>query len=424
MDGSCTPLCQNIGHVNEQYTTKINILRACLPSIDQKTTNSCPTDNAMAEINTDTIKLTAQCLCKQHQYNVEVAKSKLPLEGGICHCKSCRHATGALTMQETTWPQPLREVDVSTLHKYAFTQKVDYYSCGTCSSPMFYVQSWQPDKLGVFNGVLNNVDADLIHFKEHIFVGDTIDGGASVWYKTPNSDGKEIPRKLLRDEDVPWDWPQKRDENLIKEAEAQDSIPFWCHCKGVSLRLHRGDYASKPREELPKFVDPRTNKLRAMFDSCDSCRLTFGNDLVNWTMTELFNITQADGSAFPDSTKKLAAAVEAGDPIIGSLAIYRSSPGVKRYHCKNCSASVFFTRDDDDAQLDVAVGLLDAPDGARAESFLSWFYGDVDWKEDTKGGWRADLMERIGLDAEEHRVATGYAKNWRALEKESEGMKS
>jgi hypothetical protein len=54
---------------------------------------------------------------------------------------------------------------------------------------------------------------------------------------------------------------------------------------------------------------------------------------------------------------------------------------------------------------------------------LSWFYGDVDWKEDTKGGWRADLMERVQRDAEEHRVATSYPEDWRRI-KEGESAKS
>jgi len=66
--------------------------------------------------------------------------------------------------------------------------------------------------------------------------------------------------------------------------------------------------------------------------------------------------------------------------------------------------------------VDVAVGLLDAPDGARAESFLSWgLGGPFSWMEDTKGGWREGFMQRVRAEAEEWRIGRGYPKSWRRL---------
>jgi hypothetical protein len=66
----------------------------------------------------------------------------------------------------------------------------------------------------------------------------------------------------------------------------------------------------------------------------------------------------------------------------GTLKAYQSSPDVTRYHCGVCGASVFFTCEDRTDLVDVAVGLLDAPEGARAESWLEWRMNRLSFRED------------------------------------------
>lgn len=221
----------------------------------------------------------------------------------------------------------------------------------------------------------------LLRLARHIWVADTVDGGASAWLRRPNADGKEIPRYRERlGEELPWDWPQASSLAELEGKQEQEALPVWCHCRGIELRLRRGDYASREREQLPWFVDPTTDRLLAGFDACDSCRLQVGCDIV-----ELANIAQADGGALPKTTAELQAAVDAGDPAVGTLAYYRSSPDVRRYFCRVCSASAFYACDDRPEIVDVAVGLLEAPDGARAEGLLSWGLGDTPgWVDDTK----------------------------------------
>jgi hypothetical protein len=292
---------------------------------------------------------------------------------------------------------------------------------------MFYESFKDPtlSKLGVFTGSLKNIDAPLIQLTKHNYVEDTVDGGGSVWLRKPNADDKEISRYLELSKEIPWDWPQESSLAAIQGKQEQESIPIWCHCKGVKLLLHRGDYASKDREKLPWFIDPRTNKPLASFDACDSCRLQFGIDIVHWTFAELANISKADGGAFPKTTAELKAAVDAVDSTIGTLAYYQSSQDVQRYFCKVCSTSVFYACDDRPDTVDVAIGLLEAPDGARAEGFLSWSLGDTPtWVNDTKGGWREGLMKRVQADAEEFRIARDYPKCWKRLEREAKAGSS
>ncbi|EOD45576.1 putative duf636 domain-containing protein [Neofusicoccum parvum UCRNP2] len=374
------------------------------------------------DLKSKTVVLTAECLCKTHTFSTEVSTSKLPLEGGnVCHCDSCRHSTGALYVIETTWPQPREAVDLSGLARYQFSANITYRFCGTCSTLLFYESRRFPGKLGTYSGPLRNVDADVVRLARHIWVEDTRDGGASVWLRRPNRDGEEIARHRLREGELAWDWPRRTPRPPgLEGGRERDALPAWCHCRGVELRVGRGDYAGRARDELPWFVDPRTNKLLASFDACDSCRLQFGNEIVHWTFVELANIARADGGAFPNTTAELKKAVDAGDPAVGTLTYYQSSPDVQRYFCKICSASAFYACDDRPEIVDVAVGLLEAPEGARAESFLSWSLGDDPaWVDDTKGGWREGLMKRVQADAEEFRIAKGYPKSWRRLEKEA-----
>ena len=201
----------------------------------------------------------------------------------------------------------------------------------------------------------------------------------------------------------------------------QESLPLWCHCKGIKLLVHSGDYTGKKREDLPWYIDARTNKYHASFDACDSCRLQFGTDIINWTFVDLANISLADGTPFPKTAVELKAAVDEGHPAVGTLTYYKSSPEVERYFCKVCSASALYAWDGRPAAVDVAIGLLEAPEGARAEGFLSWAFGDpLGWVEDTKGGWREGLAKRVQADAEAFRIARDYPKSWPRTEDEAE----
>lgn len=66
----------------------------------------------------------------------------------------------------------------------------------------------------------------------------------------------------------------------------------------------------------------------------------------------------------------------------GTLKAYRSSEKVTRYHCARCGASVFFTSEERSDLVDISVGILDAPEGARAESWLDWRMDRLSFRED------------------------------------------
>jgi hypothetical protein len=347
-----------------------------------------------------------------------------------CHCDSCRHATGALYIMNAAWPEPRVNVDISKLKTYHFAENSDVHFCGTCSTPMFFVcPDTEDHPLSIFTGTLDDSPENLITVLHHIHVGDTKDGGASVWLRKPNADGSEAKRFFGRSEGdtvdpVPFDWPTTKMLSGRYHSSKDYSLPIRCKCEGVNLIWYGAEDVSDPPRQLSMFTDPTTLKNLAGFCACDSCRRPTGVDVWTWAFAELGNITlptstQADRHPLAKDIDELKAHVDAKDPSVGSLTYYTSSPGTYRYFCGTCSACIFYTTERRPHIVDVAIGVLRASDGARAENFLSWAFGVFSRADDAKDGWRKDMRKRVAEECEEWRIAREYPKNWVRLARES-----
>ncbi|KAK3995573.1 hypothetical protein QBC44DRAFT_319829 [Cladorrhinum sp. PSN332] len=233
---------------------------------------------------------------------------------------------------------------------------------------------------------------------------------------------------------------EERVINDLKAGELPGEVKLGCRCGGVDLLVKAGEaqrefekLAKEGRGKLPWFVDPVTHKSVGTFDGCDSCRIWSGVEVFNWTFFLLKHVGFGDGSeGFPTDTAELKAAVGEGerrevkvDAKFGTLAYYASSPDVQRYFCSRCAACVFYCIDDRPDMVDVAVGLLHAPEGARAESIISWeLGGEIGWREDMEGTWRENLLNTVEKEAEEWRVKRGYPKSWRRAAREAGDVQS
>lgn len=305
--------------------------------------------------------------------------------------------------------------------------------CGTCSSTLFVLELCKsgPDRLWVPTGVLNSDKSveKLLHFGSQVFVGDTVDGGASPWLRHVNGDGG-VSRQWMgahgTSEELQSTWPPVETLRKSDDKSGPDEIPIWCHCKGVNLVLRRGDAAFAAMDNTdswPFFIDPTTHKHIASFDACNSCRTTFGGEIVNWTfilLTQLHfaNDSGTNDTALPTATQDLKNAVldPNRDSRYGTLSMYASSPDVQRYFCSRCSSAVLYAVDDRPELVDLAIGLLDAPEGARAESLLLWNLGSkIGGKDDVSGGWREPIVDAVEKGAEAWRIERGYPKTWRRL---------
>lgn len=112
-------------------------------------------------------------------------------------------------------------------------------------------------------------------------------------------------------------------------------------------------------------------KFLGIMCACNSCRLDTGMEFQAWVPIPSINISLDGG------TQSLLANFE-----FGTLKEYRSSQKVRRYHCETCGASVFYVIDDRAGLVNVAAGLLDAPEGARAGSWVEYWTGRLSSRED------------------------------------------
>jgi hypothetical protein len=137
-----------------------------------------------------------------------------------------------------------------------------------------------------------------------------------------------------------------------------------------------------------------------------------------WTVAEVANVSPAGAAnkVLAEDTAGLKALVDRQDPAIGTLNYYASSPNVQRYFCSTCSACVFYAVDDRPSVVDIAVGALQASDGARAEGFLAWQFGNVIYTEDVKGGWREALVSEVRKESRQWGDKRGYPKLGAAAE--------
>jgi hypothetical protein len=295
------------------------------------------------------------------------------------------------------------------------------------------VEGGNEDRFEVCAALLPNLPGvDLILIRDHLFVGDTVDGGASFMLQRPNADGVVVPRwKGWRgeSEQLDVDWPSQPDRSKMMKGTLPDEIPIGCKCGGVSFTIQRAkeDYAAMERKNLPYFVDPTTHKLLASCDVCDSCRLTSGTTPVYWISALLKHVKFGRQSGngvendLPESASALEAAVtETRDRRFGSLAVYASSNDGRRYSCSECSASIFYTKPSQPDVIDIAIGVLQSPDGARAEGFLTWNYGAIGYMEDVSNGWREGVVGAMKRDAEDWRIKMEIPKCFRRIVKEKE----
>lgn len=280
--------------------------------------------------------------------------------------------------------------------------------------PMFGVFKDETKPVLVATAALDNLtgEPEVVKWADMGFVCDTQDGGASQWLKNINVSGPAL--KCFKSEtrgeaaeELADDW-QLQPQRLDASREKQDAVSIRCKCQGVHFVFHRNDYEGVKDEDLTWNVDPKTRKIKVEFCGCDSCRLQGGTDVCYWTFSDMRNIsfpgdTTIDKGDFPSHKDGLTAMVDEHDPRIGTLTYYKSSPDVCRYFCGTCSATIFYATNKRPQLIDIAVGVLEAKDGARAESMLWWTYErGVGFKEDGNGGWREGLFERIDKAAVEY----------------------
>lgn len=272
------------------------------------------------------------------------------------------------------WPSGLPK-HLDSLTKYAFTSATDTYFCSTCGSQMFAHLHTKELTL-IRSGVLQNA-GELVKFRGHIFLKDTKDGGFGDWLHEIDGEKLSRAKESGGSEELPRGW---RLETIKPNGEEQQ-LPAYCHCKGVEFYITRPDHGSKrllaPLPDVLVNPAPEESELWWLRDhnrylagtcACNSCRLAAGIDIVQWAFVPAANIKLSNGDPFQRE--------------FGTIKSYQSRDDVTRCFCGRCGANVFWTGDARPELIDVAVGLLDAASGARAEEWLFWGKERVSFGED------------------------------------------
>ncbi|KAI7190241.1 hypothetical protein KC316_g9614 [Hortaea werneckii] len=260
-----------------------------------------------------------------------------------------------------------------------------------------FAQCWEDDQSSngentwaVATGTLESIEG-VVDATTHSFVADTLDGGFADFLRDVNGQGIERwPQHVGKNEQLPLHWRDPR--NKRGHAESPNLLHAHCKCEGVSFYISRPSAASAEiTAEWPDVMIPEHDtrekppaaawwlrgngtKYLAGLCTCNSCRLAAGMEWVQWAFipTTSISLDPEGRDPFPSGTPFS----------FGTLKHYRSSEKATRYFCGTCGANVFWSGDERPGLIDVAVGLLDAAEGARAEDWLEWRTERVSYRED------------------------------------------
>ena len=213
----------------------------------------------------------------------------------------------------------------------------------------------------VATSIFDRHDEETFQIRKLTMRTSSLGGGLYTWL--PSINGRELevrdtPPATSPFTDYPEDPPNPEvDENGSEKLRAE------CHCGGVSFTIPRPTIpaiANDPffQEYIPK-QDP--SKWTGILDSCDDCRLVTGTHIISWTFVPSAHLSPP----LPHDLR------------LGTMKTYVSSPGVLRGFCGVCGATVIYACDKrtptaEQRVVDVAVGLLRAPEGVLAEKWLHW----------------------------------------------------
>lgn len=346
-----------------------------------------------------TVKAT--CHCGEAAHEITLQSNAFPLPAWFCTCDSCRHMTGGMYLSCVFLPSDYKPSTalLNKLTAFNFSKTITQYFCKQCGAQMLvhclgkYNAPETTEHWDALTGSLEQFDG-VVDVKGYEYIVNTKDGGFTDFLHAINDRAlKRWPLDFDEGAELPLYW---RPPKLAEAPTAIDRLPAHCKCNGVSFYITRPSQrpipADKPWPEalIPNYdqsqdlddaaqeswwLRARKGKFLAGLCACDTCRLVSGMDISAWAFVPAIDMTL-------DAEGKVLFTTE-----FGTLKSYSSSPGVTRHFCSRCGAMVFYDHVDRQRMrlLDVAVGLLAAPEGARAESWLEWRTERLSFPEDAVG---------------------------------------
>ncbi|KAK8029735.1 hypothetical protein PG993_011026 [Apiospora rasikravindrae] len=322
-------------------------------------------DKAASSGPHETKKVAAHCHCGAVQFTVGLPAASLPLRGFICHCSICRYTQGTYARTGVVLP-PAIEPDWadggSMPSEKVASYKVPGYPtarlfCSSCGTTI-----GGHGENGQWSMPVTLFDEKFWEFRVHAFPKSVPDGGK-----------RRRPFGIARTIETPFVAAQPE-----RATDGTERLRAECHCGGVSFTIPRPSQAIIDDAYLRDYVSPSDpTKWKALLDLCRDCGRLSGANVVPWMLVPRVVIEPPVPSDLQEQP-------------YGTLKTYKSSALSTRGFCGVCGATVLLAhkhREPTAAQavLNVAMGLLRAPEGVKAERWATWRAGKPAWAEDAKG---------------------------------------
>jgi len=99
--------------------------------------------------------LTGGCLCGDIRY-----RARRPIsEGALCHCASCRRASGAPAVAWFTVRTEDLEFDRGAPVEYRSSEHVIRQFCGRCGTPLTYLHEQHPEYVDITTATLDDPES-------------------------------------------------------------------------------------------------------------------------------------------------------------------------------------------------------------------------------------------------------------------------
>lgn len=327
---------------------------------DTSTLSVCRTSSASSH---DISKMTAQqerilkakCACGTIQHEMFLPQAAFPIDGCHCHCTSCRQMSGGLCF--TSIPllsedeyQPKEEIR-QKLSGFEFSKdRITHYFCPVCGMHMLARVLPKDRNITVatwFATCGSLIDAENVYHPQHEYVEDTIDGGITNTLQFVNN--KLVTRWASHPKEarqLPLYWVSPIRPSL--SSLPADKLYARCKCHGVEFWITLPANGSKTKVKLGH---QSSHRLENGMEPYATATFEVASDRIL--------LDESGLRSYPLC------------PDFGTLKTWRSSAEAMKKFCGVCGASVFLISEDE-SRLEVSVGILVAPEGVRAETWLEW----------------------------------------------------
>ncbi|KAJ3579959.1 hypothetical protein NPX13_g607 [Xylaria arbuscula] len=303
--------------------------------------------------------------------------------------------------------------------------------------------------------------ARLMRYAKHINTASTKDGGLSSFMRHVENSGElEAVEDMTSPTGHTLTLEQDRPEEADRIKEREEVLNASCHCKAVQFHITRPNATSQlPRSNFPDLMIPyhtgsplvknpedmkwwlrpglrldsdeheaqssQKGELRRYLAgtcACRSCRLTLGFEIQSWAFIPRANIffhirhvSSSEAGAGKDTHEVVPLDFETLP--VDILMSYESSPGVRREFCRSCGATVFWRDRWRPELMDVSIGLLDADEGSRAETWLDWWTARVSFSEDAGNGRAGEVANNARCLIDGLETGLRVQGKWKARDK-------